>query len=149
MTFNIKFSLNKYIDDFKKPIAIFDVPRQEGYYFFVSLPQYLEDTTAEKFSKSSPSCLSEKIKNAREYKIAGHQASDTQKHLQMQFNIEQIDSLVSDTQKSNNRIKDQNKTIGDLKNDEESLDKSRRKRLNIMSDKINDGSVERKFKQYK
>lgn len=86
MTFKMKSSIDKHIDDFTDLVEICETPTREAYsFFFMSVPQYLKGKLAEEFPESDPSQMRDVYKCARKHEIAekwatgkqdGHEKSD-------------------------------------------------------------------------
>lgn len=79
MTFKMRGTIDKHIEEFVDLIEICDTPTREAYaFFFMSVPQYLKGKLSEEFPESDPADISDVYKCARKHEIAEKWASGKQ-----------------------------------------------------------------------
>lgn len=126
-TFKVRSRLDKQIEDFKDVNEIGDSSTQAAYsFFFLSLAQYLKGKTANEFTAPSPGNMSVIFKCAWRHEIVERWALRTQRNGPTQLISNSRENSNSDSERSNQLAKGQNKTKKDLRDNNESRGKAKR-----------------------
>jgi len=115
MTFKMRGTIDKHIEEFMELIETCSTPTREAYeFFFMSVSQYLKGKLSEEFPESDPSDMRDVYRCARKHEIAEKWASGKQENTKPHNNGSSSDNKVkADKNRVNN--KDKSRTQKDLK----------------------------------